>query len=84
MRAAIRIARIREKTATKIEAVAFDRKRQLLGSTLLVPKLKIPGFAKATDLQLRHIEIMPAREALWSEAVNAGRNLTHFTGESPV
>jgi hypothetical protein len=42
------------------------------GATLSVPRRSILGFAKAKPSQLADLEIMPARETLWSETVDDG------------
>ena len=78
MREAIRIARVRERTATKFVAAKYDRKSDSIladlstGVTLSVPRSAILGFAKADPRLLSDIEIVGARETLWSDSVDDG------------
>jgi hypothetical protein len=78
MREHIRIGRAWDKVATKIVAVTYDRRRDMIrvdlssGAILSVPRAKILGFAKAKPSQLADLEIMPGRETLWSETVDDG------------
>jgi len=71
-------AREREKLATKIVVATYDQRHDMIrvelstGATLSVPRRSIPGFAKAKPSQLADLEIMPARETLWSETVDDG------------
>ena len=74
----VRIAREREKWATKILAATYDKRRDMIrvdlstGATIGVPRCSIVGFAKAKPSQLADLEIMPASETLWSETVDDG------------
>lgn len=78
MRAVARAARIREKTATKIVSVTYDRRHDSVSVTLsteavlTVPKSSILGFARAKWPGRADIEITPGREGLWSESVDDG------------
>jgi hypothetical protein len=78
MREAARVAREREKTATKIRAAHYDPVRDAVvtelstGVTLAVPRRAIAGFARAAPDALSDIEINPAAESLWSDTVDDG------------
>jgi len=78
MRDATKAARQRERTATKIRAVRYDRERDTIsaelstGSILIVPRRAIPGFARAPADALADVAITPGSEGLWSDAVDDG------------
>jgi hypothetical protein len=78
MRQAVKHARQRERTATKIRAVCYDGARDKIvadlstGVTLTVPRRAVPGFAKASPKKLQDIAITPGGEGLWSEAADDG------------
>ena len=78
MRTAVKAARERERAATKIHAVRYDRERDAIsaelstGATLSVPRHVIPGFAKASADALADVAITPGHEGLWSDAVDDG------------
>jgi hypothetical protein len=78
MRDAIKSARRRERTATKIRAAHYDRRNDTIvaslstGATLTVPRPAILGFAKASARDLTDIEITPGAEGLWSETIDDG------------
>ncbi|MGH7661979.1 MAG: DUF2442 domain-containing protein [Vulcanimicrobiaceae bacterium] len=78
IRKAVKAARQRERTATKIRAVRFDNKNDTIvadlstGATLTVPRRIIPGFSKAPPRKLTDVEITPDREGLWSDTVDDG------------
>jgi hypothetical protein len=78
MRAATRVARKRERHATKIRAANYDRKTDTIraelstGATLSVPRQAIPGFELASPASLADISITPGGEGLWSDTVDDG------------
>ncbi len=75
---AARIARKREKNATKIRSSHYDSAGDVLvvelstGSTLVVPRAAIPGFAGAPPGVLGDIRVNPGAESLWSDTVDDG------------
>lgn len=75
---AIADARAREKKATKIRAARYDSKHDLViaelstGATLAVPRLAIPGFARARSRSISDLHVTPGAEGLWSDAVDDG------------
>jgi hypothetical protein len=78
IREAVKRAREREKTATKIVDVCYDKRvdsvicRLSTGVALTVPRKVIPGFAKVRPAQLTDLAILPGRESIWSDAVDGG------------
>lgn len=78
MRAAVAVARGRERQATKIRAAHYDDKRDSIlvelstKASLTVPRRSIPGFAKASTRELADLQITPGGEGLWSEMVDDG------------
>lgn len=78
MKQAALAAREREKTATKIRHVNYEPARDALvvdlstGVTLIVPRVVIPGFAKAPPASVADVAIDPGSESLWSETVDDG------------
>jgi hypothetical protein len=94
MRAAVRAARERERTATKIKSARYDRERDAIvaelstGATLAVPRRVIPGFANAAPRKLASLSITPGREGLWSDSVDDGVLLEQLfvlaAGESTI
>jgi hypothetical protein len=78
MRDAIKAARVRERTATKIKSARYDRRADSIvaelstGSVLMVPRKRVPGFAKAAPRDLADVAITPGGEGLWSELVDDG------------
>lgn len=78
MQRAVRAAREREKTATKIRAARYDGERDAIvvdlstGASLGVPRRMIPGFKDAAPRALADIAINPGGESLWSDAVDDG------------
>jgi hypothetical protein len=78
MRAAVKTARRRERIATKIRAVRYDRRGDTIvavlstGATLTVPRRAISGFAKASARGLSDVAITPGGEGLWSDTVQEG------------
>ena len=76
--AAIEAARKRELVATKIVGAHYDAEHDAVvtdlstGSTLIVPRHAIPGFAKAEPVALADISINPGAESLWSDTVDDG------------
>jgi Zinc carboxypeptidase len=78
MQRAAQAARAREKTATKIRAVRYDRGDDNVvvdlstGATLAVPRLLIPGFAQAAPRALTDLTINPGGESVWSDAADDG------------
>jgi len=78
MREAVKVARQREKSATKIREAHYDRRADSIiadlstGATLSVPRRAIPGFAKATAQALRDLAITPGGAGLWSDTVDDG------------
>jgi hypothetical protein len=78
MREAIKAARQREKTATKIREAHYNRRSDAIvadlstGATLIIPRPSVPGFAKATARELRDPAITPGGEGLWSDTVDDG------------
>jgi len=78
MRKAVKDARQRERTATKIRAVRYDKGGDKIvadlstGATLTVPRRAVPGFAKASTEHLVDVAITPGGEGLWSEAADDG------------
>jgi hypothetical protein len=78
VRQAVKHARRRERTATKISAVRYDGDRDKIvadlstGVTLTVPRRAIPGFAVASRKTLGDVAITPGGEGLWSEAADDG------------
>ncbi|HEY0395074.1 MAG TPA: hypothetical protein VGD01_11325 [Candidatus Elarobacter sp.] len=78
MKRAIRDAREREKTATKIRSASYERKSDALvvalstGVTLAVPRTLIPGFMNAEPAALADVTIDPGSESLWSDTVDDG------------
>lgn len=76
--AALAESREREKTATKITAARYDRERDALivelstGSTLVVPRAGIAGFARVAPAALADIVIDGACESLWSDTADDG------------
>lgn len=78
IRRAVKGAREREDTATKIVSARYDKRSDTIisllstGATLAVPRKAIPGFAKARPMQIVDLAISPARESLWSDSVDDG------------
>jgi hypothetical protein len=78
MRDALKAARKRELTATKIRSARYDDKRDAIvtdlstGATLVVPRKAIPGFAMAPTTKFADLEITPGGEGLWSDAIDDG------------
>jgi hypothetical protein len=78
MRQALKVARKRERNATKIRVARYDRQRDAIeaelstGAMLVVPRSLILGFAKAGPQLLADLEITPGGEGLWSNAVDDG------------
>ena len=78
IREAIKGARVRERTATKIRSAHYDRRADSIvaelstGAVLMVPRKKVPGFAKATPRGLADLAISPGSEGLWSDSVDDG------------
>src|ERR1700676_663440 len=78
MRQAVKRARQRERTATKIRAVRYDGDRDKIvadlstGVTLTVPRRALPGFVKVSPKKLYDVAITPGGEGLWSEAADDG------------
>ena len=78
MREAIKSARARERTATKITSASYDRGVDTIvaalstGAVLIVPRKKVPGFAKAAPRHLADVSITPGAEGLWSDSVDDG------------
>jgi len=78
MRQAVKRARQRERTSTKIRAVCYDGDRDKIvadlstGVTLTVPRRAIPGFAGASRKALGDVAITPGGEGLWSDAADDG------------
>jgi hypothetical protein len=77
-REALKSARLRERTATKICSAHYDLGRDVVvadlstGASLVVPRRAIPGFARAAKSKLGDVEITPGGEGLWSESVDDG------------
>ncbi len=84
MRRAVKAARQRERTATKIRAAHYDRRGDMIvadlstGATLTVPRRAIPGFAKASPQALADVAVTPGGEGLWSDAVDDGVLVEHL------
>ena len=81
MRDAVKTARRRERTATKIRAAHHDRRNDTIVADLSTgadkltkgaAKSAIPGFAKASARKLADVAITPGGEGLWSDAVDDG------------
>src|ERR1700680_3547392 len=78
MRQAVKRARQRERTSTKIRAVCYDGDRDKIvadlstGVTLTVPRRAIPGFVGVSRKALGDVAITPGGEGLWSEAAEDG------------
>ncbi|HEX3465979.1 MAG TPA: hypothetical protein VHS78_18165 [Candidatus Elarobacter sp.] len=78
MKRAARAALEREATATKILHVRYERRRDALsvdlstGVSLVVPRVLIPGFAKAPPSAVADVAIDPGSESLWSDTVDDG------------
>lgn len=78
MRNAIKAARVRERTATKIKSARYDRRADSIvaelstGSVLMVPRKRVPGFIKAGPRDLADVTITPGGEGLWSDLVDDG------------
>jgi hypothetical protein len=78
MREALKSARQRERTATKIRSAYYDDVRDVVvaelstGASIGVPRRTIPGLARLRKSGLRDIEITPGGEGLWSEALDDG------------
>jgi hypothetical protein len=78
IRAAVRAARERERTATKIIAARYDNRRDTIvaqlstGASLAVPRRGVLGFAKADPRKLRDLAITPGGEGLWSDSIDDG------------
>ena len=78
IRRAVAEARDREKTATKIVAVRYDRARDAIaiefstGAMLVVPRAGIAGFSKASPSDLKDIKVTPGGEGLWSASIDDG------------
>ncbi|MHB1552204.1 MAG: DUF2442 domain-containing protein [Vulcanimicrobiaceae bacterium] len=89
---AVKAARQRERTATKIRAARYDGSCDVIvadlstGARLIVPRRAIPGFAKASPQRLSDVAITPGGEGLWSDAVDDGALLEQLlvsaTGEA--
>ncbi|MHB8139960.1 MAG: DUF2442 domain-containing protein [Vulcanimicrobiaceae bacterium] len=78
LRDAVKTARHRERTATKIRAAHYDRRHDSIvvdlstSSTLTVPRRSILGFVNASPQALADVEITPGGEGLWADAVDDG------------
>lgn len=78
MRDAIKAARARERTATKIKSASYDRRGDSIiaklstGAVLIVPRKKVPGFAKAAPRHIADLAITSGGEGLWSDSVDDG------------
>lgn len=78
MRAAIKAARARERAATKIKTVRYDRRGDSVvvmlstGAALTVPRKRIAGFARAMPRALSDLSITPGGEGVWSDMVDDG------------
>jgi hypothetical protein len=78
MHEAIRSARARERTATKIKSAHYDRREDSIvaklstGAVLMVPRKRIVGFAKATSRRLGDLAITSGGEGLWSDSLDDG------------
>lgn len=78
MRDAIKSARVRERTATKIKSAHYDRREDSIvaklstGAVLMIPRKRVPGFAKAAPQNLADLAITPGGEGLWSDSVDDG------------
>lgn len=78
MREAIKAARRREKTATKIREAHYNCRSDAIvaelstGATLIVPRPSVPGFATATARELHDLAITPGGEGLWSDTADDG------------
>jgi hypothetical protein len=78
MREAVRIARIRERTATKIRSARYDQTTDTVvvalstEATIVVPRKSIVGFAKAAPAMLAELQIVGAQETIWCDAVDDG------------
>jgi hypothetical protein len=78
LREAGRIARVRERTATKIRSAHYDRDTDTVvvalstGATIGVPRKFIVGFAKAAPSDLTVLQISGARETIWCDVVDDG------------
>lgn len=76
--AAIEAARKRESVTTKIVGARYDAEHDALvtdlstGSTLIVPRHAIAGFAQADPASLADVTINPGAESLWSDTVDDG------------
>src|SRR5215831_11759943 len=94
MRAALRAARKRERTATKIKAAYYDSRSDRIaaelstGATVAIPRRSIPGFANASPRKLRDLAITPGGEGLWSDSIDDGvlleQMLVVAAGESTI
>ena len=77
-RDAVKAARKRDRTATKIRSAIYDRSTDAIiadlstGATVVVPRKAVPGFAKASPRALIDLSITPGNEGLWSETIDDG------------
>lgn len=78
LREAVKSARTRERTATKIKSAHYDRREDAIvaklstGAVLIVPRKRVLGFAAAPPRSLVDLAITPGGEGLWCDSIDDG------------